>query len=169
LASQRDWHQISTFLVALSKRPSPSFVVFSVGISQIHANTTPHCYQNFTMSTSGRTSVKWESGVHEDLLIVLFKVISLTAGDYVQILEEMNKLGYPLTDRGLRYEYDIPSIVSLQIAALFLLSGVEISDTRSPFVLALYLARSFSLIWRRPFFSSTLHFFYHIKFPASTR
>jgi hypothetical protein len=85
------------------------------------------------MSTSGRTSVKWEPGVHEDLLIVLFKVISLTAGDYVQILEEMNKLGYPLTDRGLRYEYDTLSIVSLSVVSLFSSSCFWPSDYALPF------------------------------------
>ena len=63
----------------------------------------PLLVRSQTGTMGGRQVQKWDPSVHEDILISLFQHLSLSAGEWAALMNDMQAKGYTFTEGALRY------------------------------------------------------------------
>lgn len=52
---------------------------------------------------ASRQTMRWDANVHEDILICLFQHLKPSTQDWINVMQDLQAMGYTFTESALRY------------------------------------------------------------------
>lgn len=95
---------LSNHALSLSPPSLPLSSSFSSLPFFLSSLSIPKTKQNEILpKMAGRQTMKWDAGVHQDMLVVLFQHVKLNTQDWEGMMKDLHDMGYTFSESALRY------------------------------------------------------------------